>query len=467
LAFFKQLEELGRKKTGMPDWLVKLLEGKFLDNMGKQLQQGINSLAGISDPFLDIKVKAADLRTNLLALAAATHMSAQQVADGMTAIAGAEAMAKQQAINGVLDKLFGYLKDDPKYASQIVALKKQEVDLEFEIYKAQLMAAGIWEKDKGIWEEAHQAALAAVDAAGRLTSAFDQAAAIQQDKNMVAGYDLVKAQQDAANKFRDLVRGLVDANRKLLTGSASSLSPQDKFTTALADYQRTLTAAKGGNSQAMADVIGVRDTLLQVAQQYFAGGAGQGLSGGYDQLLKQTLQDFATLALSPDVEQKTLQDLISRATAKAADAAAQTHADLVGLRQDMVNLLQQNHIGNVIGGPSVFPQAPYVDPSAVGPASTYQDGGYSPGAGGVTYGWGAWGDAPPPPQPPSRDYPTSRPTGSSDGQGDPQLLSEVQGMRSEIAAQAATVQKQAADIAILAADAEDEKAWRNRQRVAS
>lgn len=349
MGFFADLRDLGRQETGIPNWLLEILEGKFLARMGQEWQQQLNQFTGLSDLFLDIALQADVLRQNMLALAEAAGWSGQQIADAERAIADAQAIREQQAVVGLFQNLFGYLKDQPKWAEKAAEWKKKEVDLQFIIFRAQIEAARVWLEAAGLYDEAlavwgaaRDAALAGLEAAQALAmSARDYAAAVAQDKAMVAGAhgDMAAAAKKAAEKFRDIVSNLVEANRKLLSGPLSSLSPSQQFATALADYQNTLGLAQGGNVKALQDIVGSRETLLQIAQKYFAGGGGDGLLTGYDELLRQTMQDFATLALSGDVETRTVQNLINEEIATIQGAADQNHQDLALLRQTMLDLM--------------------------------------------------------------------------------------------------------------------------------
>jgi hypothetical protein len=355
MTFFADLKKLGRKETGIPDWLRNVMEGKFLDKMKASWSQGVMQLAGISDPFAQINAQTAELRENLVALAKASGMSAAEVLAASAALDHAAGMAKRGATYQLEDRLFEPLKDLPQWQGKIVELKKDEVNLQYEILKAQLIAAGLWEKDKDVWQASHDASIAALGAA----EAIDRAGQRWSGAGWVDAADsLASAQSDAARAFTDLVRNLVDSNRRILTGAQSPLGPQERFQTALADYQRTLTAAQGGNSEALGALPGIRDALLSVAQTYFAGGAGEGLSGGFAQLVQQTLADFANLAVSPAVEAATLQDLVRRQSTIATDAAAQAHADLISLRQAVIDLNANNGVGNLYGGSNRFASAP-------------------------------------------------------------------------------------------------------------
>jgi hypothetical protein len=363
LKFFADLKNLGRKETGIPDWLRVVMEGKFLDGMKQSFAQALNQFNGFTDPFLAISTQAGVLRENLKALADAGKLTADEVAEATRRIAEGEQFQRQQAINGIFEKIYGYLKDTPEYAGQILEFKKKELDLEFLILEAQLKAVGLWTpENEKLVNDAHKAGAKILEdgakEAAKILVGAARASAIQADRNMVAGYDILQAQKDAAVAFTDLVRNLVDSNRRILTGAQSPLGPQERFQAALADYQRTLTAAQGGNSEALGALPGIRDALLSVAQQYFAGGAGEGLSGGFAQLVQQTLADFANLAVSPAVEAATLQDLVRRQTTAATDAAAQAHADLISLRQAVVDLNANNGVGNLYGGSNRFASAP-------------------------------------------------------------------------------------------------------------
>lgn len=359
--YFDDLRRAGRKETGLPNWLVELLEGKFLARMGQSFQQSLNEFNGISDPMLDIQAKAEELRQNLFELAKSAGWSAQQIADAEQAIARGAEFQRGRAINSVLGRLFDYVKDLPGYSSQVVEFKKAEVELEFKIYEAQLRTLGAWDEEtERLWRRAKEIAVSQA-------SAITQARFKGYDDVATTATDLAKAQQSAADRFKELVTSLVDANREILTGAQSSLAPEEKYQTALTNYLTTLAKAQGGNSEALASIVGIRSTLLTVAQQYFAGGAGNGLGAGYDQLLRQTVRDFAGLALSPEVEQKTIQDLLAREVAATNAAAAQNHADLTALRADMFSLLSNLGVSGIVSPNSAPFAAAYVLPPLATP----------------------------------------------------------------------------------------------------
>jgi hypothetical protein len=149
--------------------------------------------------------------------------------------------------------------------------------------------------------------------------------------------------------------------------------------------------------------------------------------------LRQTLLDFANLALNPEVEQKTMSNLLAQANTTAEAIGAQTHADLVGLRQDMVSLLQGNGIGNVIGGPAAF-GAPYTG---------------SPNDSAAPYG-----AAPP----------------TSSGSSSDAVVAQLIALRDEVGAlrreRASDAQSEQTALGILSQNAKDEQAARSRQRAA-
>ena len=61
--------------------------------------------------------------------------------------------------NDILGALYGYLEGNKKYAAQILAWKKKELELTFEQYKLQLMALNMWdEATQKIWADALAAA---------------------------------------------------------------------------------------------------------------------------------------------------------------------------------------------------------------------------------------------------------------------------------------------------------------------
>jgi len=437
MAFFADLKKLGRKETGIPDWLRDFMEGKFLDKMKASWAQGVMQLAGISDPFAQIDAQTAELRENLVELAKASGMSAAEVLAASVALDHAADMAKRAATYQLEDRLFEPLKDLPEWQGKIVELKKQEVELQYEILKAELIAAGLWEKDKDVWQASHDAAVAVANGTARAAQSVADLVDYVAQRNIEQAEALANAQRQAAISFTDLVRNLVDSNRRILTGAQSPLGPQERFQTALADYQRTLAAAQGGNSEALGNLVGIRDTLLQVAQSYFAGGAGEGLSGGFAQLVQQTLADFANLAVSPAVEAATLQDLVRRQSTIATDAAAQAHADLISLRQAVIDLNANNGVGNLYGGSNRFASAP------AAPVDRFSAG--APVAPVVPF-----------------------PVRGGDSSENEDVVRELRSLRQEVAAlrreRSADAQKEIADLDVIAEDAADAKRARARAR---
>lgn len=345
LDFFKQLKDLGRAKTGIPDWLREVMEGKFLDKMRATWTQGVLQLAGISDPFAQINAQEAELRQNLTALAAATHMTAGEVLAASVALDHAAEMARQSARNALEDKLFEPLKDLPEWQGRIVELKRDELELQYEILKAQLVAAGLWEKDKDVWQASHDASVAALHVSQTQLSAAEREAAIQQDRNTVAGFDLVKAQQDAAAKFLQAAQAIDAANKSLLTDKTlSPLSPEAQRTALLSQYEDTLAKARGGDINALNAYAGVRQQLLDFEKSFSKSGP------EYAALFERVFREGAGLVLDQGVEQATVQNLIAQQTAQAADASAQQHADLLAVRSSVIDGL--NGLAQLLGQPA-------------------------------------------------------------------------------------------------------------------
>ena len=97
-------------------------------------------------------------------------------------------------------------------------------------------------------------------AAQELYSVITQTAATEQaaQDNALAN---AKALLDYGHRLRDYVQGLK-------TGDLSTLTPAQKVAEALAQYQTTLAAARGGDQTALGNLQGVADTYLRLAREF-------------------------------------------------------------------------------------------------------------------------------------------------------------------------------------------------------
>lgn len=101
---------------------------------------------------------------------------------------------------------------------------------------------------------------ARLSAAQELYSVITQTAATEQaaQDNALAN---AKALLEYGQRLRDYVQGLK-------TGDLSTLTPAQKVAEALAQYQTTLAAARGGDQTALGNLQGVADTYLRLAREF-------------------------------------------------------------------------------------------------------------------------------------------------------------------------------------------------------
>lgn len=114
-----------------------------------------------------------------------------------------------------------------------------------------------------------------------------------------ATIDGFKTFSDTLLKFRD----------SLLLGNLSTLTPEQKYAEALAQYQITLASAKSGNTTAQNDLTGVMQAFLQASQVVNASGAQY--QADFAKVLKDTSDAAAYSKGQIDIAQSSLDTLNS------------------------------------------------------------------------------------------------------------------------------------------------------------
>jgi tail length tape measure protein len=178
----------------------------------------------------------------------------------------------------------------------------------------------------GVLDEAgkYKPALAAVEVStASLASSTDDLADAQNR--------LAEAQKNAASQVVDLMRTIAESNRALLTDSSrSALSPTDQLAAAKALYEETYLKAKAGDVQALKDYVGVRQTALDLQRQFSKSGP------EYAAFFEKVFREGAGLVLGAETEQNAIANLIQEQMNDAAQAAAQSHEDLMGIRDSVI-----------------------------------------------------------------------------------------------------------------------------------
>jgi uncharacterized protein YukE len=327
--FFADLEKMGRVKSGIPDWLEKVLHGKFLDEMKKDWQSRVDAFRGMANPMDVINASTKQLTDDLMALSVATGMSADQIKTAKDEIAKGAEYQRQNAVNGILDTLFGYLQNDAAYTGQAAALKKQELQIQFTLYEYQLKALNAWtDATAKLFKDAEAAAMAAADASASASTAATAAASINQSNDpwallkqyTSAALDPLTAQLDKINTdfafirlylgntaevwqaetnaikkaFQQAENGLESFYNSLNTGTASAGTIDQQFHAAQQTYEATLAEVQVGNYTHLGDLNSEAQALIGLAGQEYGTSTG-GFQGLRTDILAE-LQPILALA---------------------------------------------------------------------------------------------------------------------------------------------------------------------------
>lgn len=268
--FFHQLETLGRSKTGIPNWLEKLLKGDALDKLGVELQTSLDQFNGLVNPMVAINTQADTLRQNVIAYGKAMGWTADQIQAALDRIAQGVDYQKATAINGIMDTLFGYLKDNQAFTQEAADLKKQEVELQFTIIEAQLKALNAWDAEtQKIFAAAKQAAQAITTAANIIYPDTSGAGGAAYYEN------LAKVMADAAVAWQQGISDFTRSTQAVLTNpSITGLTQHQQFQAAGDQFEALLARARAGDTTALSQLDAARTTALNLAHAEYGGGQG-------------------------------------------------------------------------------------------------------------------------------------------------------------------------------------------------
>lgn len=305
--FFNELQELGRGKTGMPDWLVRLLEGKALDKLGAELDTALNQFMGIVDPMAAINSQADVLRQNVIAYGEAAGWTAEEIQAALDKVNAGVDYQRQSAINGIMGTLFDYLKEDAKYAKQYAEFKKLEIELQFRLIEAQLKALGAWDDaTQAIFNDARKTALEMGKAAEVVRTSYQKGERHITEEIRDAIAAAVDGWRRGIAQFADQTRAL------MLNSGLTNLTQRQQLTQAQSDFQRILALAQGGDTEALSQLDQARQAYLQIARTMFGGGV------GFDEIWREVMGESADLlaearATEAEVMQAALQAVIDGA----------------------------------------------------------------------------------------------------------------------------------------------------------
>jgi TP901 family phage tail tape measure protein len=282
MDFFKELRELGRKKTGMPNWLVDVLEGKALEGLGKELNGAIAAFGGLVDPMLAVNAQADTLRQNVLAYAEAAGWSADQVAAAMAAIDRGVEYQRQQGINGLLDRLFSWAKQAGILTKESLEHERSKALLDLSIIEAQFRFYGAltaevegWIGDIRDW--INSAAFGLNNNSGGV-----------QDVRIVgdpADWDsLIDEIKTLVEAWRAAVDQFADATNNLMTDeSLTNLTQEEQLAYAKAQAEDLAAKARAGDADALAKLDAARAEYLRELRE--SEGTGFGFTEGFNWIM--------------------------------------------------------------------------------------------------------------------------------------------------------------------------------------
>jgi hypothetical protein len=233
------------------------------------LQSSIDSFGGGTNPFLAISMQAEDLSTQVRKFGEAAGWTADAIAGKLGEVQAAADRAKQVAVNGILDRLFEPLKDLPEYQGQIVQLKKEEVDLEYQILKAQLIGAGIWEENADLWQRSHDAALAAAGKIADVAETVVSGAGTAADTLSTASNTF----KDAVTQFNSATDALRSSFDRIYGSTTLGGSAQDVLAFQQGQFRGTEAGALAGDVNARAAFGQRAEDYLAALNNANAGGA--------------------------------------------------------------------------------------------------------------------------------------------------------------------------------------------------
>lgn len=310
--FFDEVEALGYDATGLTANDIGQLEGQALDQLGKELLAMITEFGGLIDPMLAINMRANEMRTNLLAFAEAAGWSAEQIAAAQSAIDAGIEFQRQQGINSILDKLFGYLTQAGLFEAEAMEFARQKAIMDLALIEAQLRFYGALTAQTQAWIDA---------ARGFVNSpAFNQTRATNSDplpvKVVATGpnpwQEFTAGIRDLIKSWREGIEQFAQATKDLMTDeSVTNLTQAQQLEFARSEVERVLALAKTGDLDALAKLDAARREYLSELRE--SEGGGFGYDKGFDWIMGETA---GILAGAQEAEE----ELMTREFKKLTDA---------------------------------------------------------------------------------------------------------------------------------------------------
>lgn len=269
--FFQDMRDLPNS-SGIPNWLVDLAEGKWLDQQKEALEGRIKDFAGLTTPLDAIRKTASDLRQDIIALG----LSSEETAAKLAEVAAAEEFRIQEAQLSLVGKLFSYLQESTQFEAERVAYEQQRIELEFAIIEAQLRAFQIFDKYAEIFGAAKEAALeAATRPRVRNDNNRENEYARRQEEAARQQEEAARKQKEAAERFAQSTQKLIDFQKSLfLDTNLSTLTPEQRLDEARRQYEAVAALALAGNVEAREQIPDVARQYLEIAREFFASSQG-------------------------------------------------------------------------------------------------------------------------------------------------------------------------------------------------
>jgi len=243
---------------GPRDWELNDAERNNRDNFQFQARQAIDAFAGLSGGMAATLRQADGLRRAVREMG----LSAEETDQLLRRIDFGVDLQRQNAINSIMDRIFGYLRESGQYARQAAEFERQKVNLEFMLIEAELRAWNAWtEEAAGLVNSAREIALRNAGQAGNASRGGGRGGA---DPLQAAQEEQARRIQDLTEEFKRTTESLRAFQQDLrLDDQLSGLSPQQQLAEAERRYREVQALALGGD-------VAARGEFEQVARAYLS-----------------------------------------------------------------------------------------------------------------------------------------------------------------------------------------------------
>lgn len=375
--FFDEVRTLGPEATGISGTEADSLESQAIEKLGADLSQMILEFAGLSDPMLAITMRANDLREGVIAFAEAAGWSSEQIDAAMRNIEKGIELQRLQGINSVLGNLFGILKQAGLYAAEGLELERQNTLLQLEVIEAQLRFYGALTAQTEEWIEAARRFVNSPDFGSNQFSSSGTLSDPINVKVVQSGdpwAEFSAGIKEMVEAWREGIEQFTESTKSLLTDeSLTNLTQAQQLDFAKSELEALITAAKGGDLEALNKLDAARREYLSELRE--SEGGGFGYQKGFEWVMGQTADILASAKEGEDAlmanEFKKLTEAWERAVEKLSDEMVTTLYDTTAAIVDAI----YNAIGGVPGfasggivmkGPRLVRVAEYI-PEAIVP----------------------------------------------------------------------------------------------------